>query len=151
MPTQDQTIYYDRDCGFCRYLLATVLRWDRSRDNRLVPVALQDLAVDVSLSGMPLEQRMASWHLVSAEGEIVSAGAAMPEVLDLVHRHRLTAAALRRFPVAAERGYRWVAEHRTGLGKMTRRWSALRGKPYPPVITDGDGDAVGCAIQDRSS
>jgi predicted DCC family thiol-disulfide oxidoreductase YuxK len=139
------TIYYDRDCGFCRFLMAEVLRWDQSR-RRLQPLAIQDASENSALAGMAESERMASWHLEHADGTLVSAGAALPVVLSIVDKHRLIASAFRRYPQLTERGYRWVTAHRAALGKVTRHWASLRGVPYPPVITDGDGDASTCSI-----
>jgi hypothetical protein len=57
----------------------------------------------------------------------LSAGAAIPPALDLVRWGRVPAAIFRRFPAATERGYRWVAGHRTLLGRFVparaRRWA----------------------------
>jgi predicted DCC family thiol-disulfide oxidoreductase YuxK len=139
-----ETIYYDRDCGFCRYLTAKLLRWDAAAENQLTAQAIQD-AGD-ALARLSETERMASWHLQRADGSIVSAGAALPIVLESVDRHRLIAKAFRHYPQLTERGYRSVVAHRSTLGKLTRRWAKLRGKPYPPVITDGDGDATTCSV-----
>jgi predicted DCC family thiol-disulfide oxidoreductase YuxK len=56
-------ILYDADCGFCRWATDKLLAWDRRR--RLRPVALQDPEAEKLLPGMPEEQKMGSWHLVS--------------------------------------------------------------------------------------
>jgi len=107
------TVLYDRDCGFCRWALGWVLRWDRRRALR--PVALQDPEADVLLAGVP--DRMASWHLVDPAGEVRSAGVALAPLFGLLPGGAPAAAIADRFPGAAERGYRWVAEHRSWLGK----------------------------------
>jgi predicted DCC family thiol-disulfide oxidoreductase YuxK len=60
---------------------------------------------------------MASWHLVSPAGTRASGGAALPPLLALLPGGRLPAAALAHFPRLTERGYRWVADHRSGLSK----------------------------------
>jgi len=67
-------VLYDRDCRFCRWALAKLLRWDRRRQLR--PVALQDAGAGRLLGEMPDEQRMASWHLVDPDGRIRSGGPA---------------------------------------------------------------------------
>src|SRR5437867_5107354 len=66
-------ILYDRECPFCRWSARQILRWDRR--HRLRPVALQDPDADCLLPGMDPHQRMQSWHLVTSDGEIHSAGA----------------------------------------------------------------------------
>jgi predicted DCC family thiol-disulfide oxidoreductase YuxK len=137
-------VFYDRDCGFCRYLMAKLLRWDAR--NQLEPFAIQDADEASPLAPMSESERMASWHVALADGSVVSAGAALPIVLDLLGRFKLAARAFRRYPQLTERAYRWVVVHRSTLGKFTRRWASVRDKPYPPVITDGDGDASTCSV-----
>jgi predicted DCC family thiol-disulfide oxidoreductase YuxK len=84
--------------------------------------------------------------MIATDGEIISAGAALPELLAIVGRHRFAMSAFRRFPTLTERGYRWVANHRNALGKLTRRWAAVRGHTYPPIITEGDREVTRCSI-----
>jgi predicted DCC family thiol-disulfide oxidoreductase YuxK len=117
-------ILYDPDCGFCRVSLALVLRWDTR--GRLRPVALGTEEAAVLLDGMPEEQQMASWHLVES-GRVHSGGAAFPPVFARLPGGRPLARASERFPRASERVYRWVADHRSLLGRAlpaaSRRWA----------------------------
>ena len=106
-------VLYDADCGFCKWLLAGLLRWDRAV--RLRPLALQRPEADELLSDLGPAERMASWHLISPTGTRRSGGAAVAPLLRLQPRGRLPAAAFARFPQLTERGYRWVAEHRSQL------------------------------------
>jgi predicted DCC family thiol-disulfide oxidoreductase YuxK len=108
-------VLYDEDCGLCQWLLAGLLRWDRPR--RLCPLALQSQEASELLPELTREERMASWHLISPDGERRSAGAALAPLLRLLPAGRLPAAALRRAPGLAEHGYRWVADHRSLLGR----------------------------------
>jgi predicted DCC family thiol-disulfide oxidoreductase YuxK len=122
-------ILYDPDCGFCRVCLAVVLRWDRER--RLRPVALTDPEADSLLMGMPEAERMASWHLVNPgwlgngaqktpdpnHPKVWSAGAAFSPLFRVLPMATPLALLAERFSDAAERGYRWVADHRTAFGK----------------------------------
>ena len=108
-------LLYDRDCGFCRWALGWVLRWDRR--GALRPVALQDTEADELLAGMPAEQRMASWHLVAPTGELRSAGPAAAPLLRLLPGGGPVAALVGRFPGGTERAYRWVVDHRSVLGR----------------------------------
>jgi predicted DCC family thiol-disulfide oxidoreductase YuxK len=117
-------ILYDRDCGFCRWSLGVVLRWDRRR--RLRPVALQEPEADRLLAGMPEEKRMASWHLASPGGDVASAGTAIAPLLRLLPGGGPLAALADRFPRAATRGYRWVAERRGTLGRLVTRRARRR-------------------------
>lgn len=109
------TILYDADCGFCAWLLAALLRWDRAA--RLQPIALQRSEADDLLQALPSAERMASWHLISPSGERHTGGAAVPALLRLLPAGRLPAAGFARFPRLTDRGYRWVAEHRSQLSK----------------------------------
>jgi predicted DCC family thiol-disulfide oxidoreductase YuxK len=118
-------ILYDPDCGFCRVSLAVLLRWDRH--GRLRPVALGSEEADSLLDGMPEEERMASWHLVTTDGKVHSAGHAFPELFRLLPGTTPLARLSARFPHASERGYRWVAEHRSLFGRplpgVVQRWA----------------------------
>jgi predicted DCC family thiol-disulfide oxidoreductase YuxK len=108
-------VLYDRDCGFCRWALAKILRWDRWRALR--PVALQDPEADRLLAGMPEDERLRSWHLVEPGGEVRSAGPALAPLFQLLPGARPLAKLADRFPNAAERGYRWAAAHRSWFGR----------------------------------
>ena len=106
-------VLYDADCGFCKWLLSGLLRWDRAA--RLHPIPLQRSEADDLLQGLTPAERMASWHLVSPTGERRSGAAAVPPILRLLPGGRLPAAAFGRLPRLTDRGYRWVAEHRSQL------------------------------------
>jgi predicted DCC family thiol-disulfide oxidoreductase YuxK len=108
-------ILYDSDCGFCRWSLSKILRWDRRA--RLLPVPLQDPRADTLLDGMDAERKMASWHLVTPEGRIRSAGAAVAPLLRLLPGGRPLAAVASTFPRTTERAYRWAARNRDRLGR----------------------------------
>jgi predicted DCC family thiol-disulfide oxidoreductase YuxK len=110
------TIFYDADCGLCTWLMARILAWDRER--RLRPVALQEPEAPVLLGDMDEATRMASWHLVTPDGVVRSAGAAVgPLLRTLPHGARLATLAERR-PRLTERAYRWGADHRSALGRL---------------------------------
>lgn len=106
---------YDPDCGFCKWCMAQLLRWDRSR--RLRPLALGSAEAERLLADLTPEQRIASWHLISPAGERRSAGAALPALLELLPGGRPPARALALAPGLTERAYRWVAEHRSQLSR----------------------------------
>jgi predicted DCC family thiol-disulfide oxidoreductase YuxK len=108
-------ILYDRDCGFCRWSLAKVLAWDRGR--RLRPVALHDPEADRLLVGMGEEERMGSWHLVTPSGEIRSAGDAFEPLFRLLPGGAPLARLAARMPGPVERGYRFIADHRSPIGR----------------------------------
>jgi predicted DCC family thiol-disulfide oxidoreductase YuxK len=107
------TVIYDADCGFCRWALALLLRLDRA--HRLPPLALGTQRADALLPDLEPDERAASWHLVSPGGQRESASAALPFVLALLPGGWAPAAVLYRIPRATDRGYRWVAAHRSRL------------------------------------
>ncbi|MDQ2897811.1 MAG: DCC1-like thiol-disulfide oxidoreductase family protein [Actinomycetota bacterium] len=112
-PTR-HTVLYDADCGFCRWCLGLLLRADR--DHRLRPLALGTPEADRLLASMPRDEQLASWHLIDPSGRLTSAGAGLPTVLRTLPAGRLPADVLARMPAMTERGYRWVAGHRTTFG-----------------------------------
>jgi predicted DCC family thiol-disulfide oxidoreductase YuxK/ketosteroid isomerase-like protein len=109
------TVAYDAGCGFCIWLLDVLLRWDRAV--RLQPVALRRSEADDLLHELAPAERMATLHLISPAGARHSGGAALPPLLRLLPAGRLPAAGLARFPKLTDRGYRWVAAHRSKLSK----------------------------------
>lgn len=110
------TILYDEDCGFCRWSLAQVLALDRRA--RLRPLPLRTPEADSLLAELTPEQRGASWHLVAPDGSRWSAGAAAPALLRLLPGGSVPAGALASAPELTERTYRWVARHRSTLGRL---------------------------------
>lgn len=109
-------VLYDRDCGFCNWLLSGLLRWDRTE--RLRPIALQCPEADSLLADLAPAERMASWHLIAPSGERTSGGAALPTLLRLLPGGRAAANVFARLPVLTDRAYDWVAEHRSQLSKL---------------------------------
>jgi predicted DCC family thiol-disulfide oxidoreductase YuxK len=118
------TVLYDADCGFCMWLLSALLQWDRAA--RLHPIALQRSEADDLLQELTSAERMASWHLISPIGERRSGGAAVSPLLRVL-AGRLPAAGFARFPRLTDRGYRWVAEHRSQLSKLVPASAKQRG------------------------
>ena len=121
------TLLYDSDCGFCRWCLGKVLAWDRRRSIR--PVAIQSEEAERLLSGVPEEERLASWHLVDVDGTVRSAGAAFPSVFRRLPGGAPLAALTSRAPGATDRAYRWVAGNRSRWGKLVSdgaKWRADR-------------------------
>ncbi|MDP9228196.1 MAG: DCC1-like thiol-disulfide oxidoreductase family protein [Actinomycetota bacterium] len=108
-------VLYDRDCGFCRWSLSKLLAWDHR--GRLRPVALQDPEAERLLAGMSEQERMASWHLVGPGGGIRSAGAAFAPMLRELPGGAVPARLAERLPGPVDRAYRWVAGHRSPIGK----------------------------------
>lgn len=118
------TVIYDGACGICKWLLAGLLRLDREK--HLWPIPLQSPEADALLADLEPSERMASWHLLSASGVRVSAGAALPRLLRVLPGGGLPAATLARFPQLTAGGYRWVAEHRSQLSRFVPRRAKQR-------------------------
>jgi predicted DCC family thiol-disulfide oxidoreductase YuxK len=117
------TVIYDADCGFCKWCLALLLLWDRSA---LRPLPLGTPEADRLLVDLTVEERNASWHLI-LDAKRFSAGAALAPALALLPGGRIPSALVARVSGQAERGYRWVADHRGLLGRFVparaRRWA----------------------------
>jgi predicted DCC family thiol-disulfide oxidoreductase YuxK len=109
-------LLYDADCGFCRWAVDKILTWDRQR--RLTPVALHDPAADELLPGMDSETKMRSWHLVTPDGAVHSAGAGAAPLLRLLPGGRAPAALLSAFPGITGRAYALVARNRDLFGRL---------------------------------
>lgn len=110
------TVLYDSDCGFCRWSLAKLLAWDRR--GRLRPLPLQEPEAERLLAGMSEEERMGSWHLVDENGEVRSAGDALAPLLRRLPGGRGPAGLAEAIPGATASAYRWVAGHRTPIGRL---------------------------------
>lgn len=109
-------VLYDRDCGVCRWSMAKIMAWDRH--GRLRAVSLQDPEADRLLRGMDPERKMDSWHLVTPDGRVRSAGAAAPPLLRVLPGGRPLAAVAAALPGVTEGLYRLVARHRDRLGRI---------------------------------
>jgi predicted DCC family thiol-disulfide oxidoreductase YuxK len=121
-------VLYDGVCGFCKWILGGLLWLDS--DLRLRPLALQRPEAAGLLSELDPDLWMTSFHLISPEGQLLSAGEALPALLSQVRGGRYLAAPFARFPALTGAGYRWIAEHRTQLSRLVpgrwKRWGAGR-------------------------
>jgi predicted DCC family thiol-disulfide oxidoreductase YuxK len=116
-PSGDRwTVLYDADCGFCKWLLSGLLRWDRA--GRLRLIALQKPAATELLPELSPAERMGSWHLISPAGDRRSGGAALAPLLRLLPGGRFPAGAFARLPKLTDGAYRWVAGHRSRLSAL---------------------------------
>jgi predicted DCC family thiol-disulfide oxidoreductase YuxK len=115
-------LYYDHHCGFCRWTLAWVLRWDRQ--HRLRPVPIESPEGDRELGDLG-EARLESWHLVR-DNRRWSGGKAFAPLLEELPGGRVLAPFARRLEWLIVPGYRWVARHRGGLSKLVPGRSRTR-------------------------
>jgi predicted DCC family thiol-disulfide oxidoreductase YuxK len=107
-------VLYDSDCGLCAWGVAWLLRWDRARRLRPVPI---DSAEGTRLLGdMDEQRRLASWHAYDGVAGRSSGGAALARVFGRLPGGAPLAALAVRRPRATEALYAWVARHRSGLG-----------------------------------
>jgi predicted DCC family thiol-disulfide oxidoreductase YuxK len=112
-------VLYDRDCGFCRWCLAKLLRWDRRRALR--PVAFQEPEGAGLLARVDQNDPTASWHLVSPEGRIHSGGEAFAPLLAQLPGGAVLSRVAARLPKLADRAYRAVADRRGFFGRLVSR------------------------------
>lgn len=101
-------------------MLRIVLRIDKVRGRNLIARAIQDPRSTTALAPLTLDEQLASWHLERADGEVVSGGAAIPELLALWKCPGVMIVPFERFASATETAYRWIADHRVLLGRLTR-------------------------------
>jgi predicted DCC family thiol-disulfide oxidoreductase YuxK len=112
----DHALLFDSDCGFCTRSVERIIRWDRGRRLRAVPI--ESAEGTRLLADVPPERRLDSWHLAGPGGALISGGAAAAPLLRLLPGGRLPAAVLAAFPRATAAAYRWVAAHRDLLGRF---------------------------------
>lgn len=108
-------VLYDSDCGFCRWSLVRLLRWDR--DGRLRAAPIQSEEGDRLLADLNEEDRLASWHLIAPDGRRSSGGAAAGPMARLLPAGAPVALLAETFPRTTDRVYRWVARNRNALGR----------------------------------
>jgi predicted DCC family thiol-disulfide oxidoreductase YuxK len=108
-------VLYDEDCGFCRWSLDRLLRWDRRGRLRAAPIQSEE--GDRLLAELEPEDRLASWHLIAPDGRRSSGGAAAAPLARLLPAGAPVAFLAETFPRTTDRLYRWVARHRDELGR----------------------------------
>jgi predicted DCC family thiol-disulfide oxidoreductase YuxK len=111
-------VLYDGDCGFCRWSVDKVLAWDRARRVRAVPIRSDE--GDRLLAALEPAARLASWHLVAADGRLYSAGAAAEPLARLLPGGRPLAALFGAFPGLTARAYGFVSDHRDVWARILR-------------------------------
>jgi predicted DCC family thiol-disulfide oxidoreductase YuxK len=110
------TVLFDRDCGFCRWSVGRLLAWDSA--GRLLPVAIQSDEGQQLLADLTSAERLASAHVIDAQGRRSSAGDGLAPVVEVLPGGRPLAALARRVPGLARAGYRAVAGRRSLFGKL---------------------------------
>ena len=115
---RQSVVLYDQDCGFCKWSLDKILAWDRPR--RLRPVAIQSEEGDRLLAAVEPRARLDSWHFVSDDGKLFSAGAAAEPLARALPWGRALGAAFGAFPGLTGRAYSYVARHRNRWARLLR-------------------------------
>jgi predicted DCC family thiol-disulfide oxidoreductase YuxK len=108
-------VLYDEDCGFCRWSVDRLLRWDRYGRLRAAPI--QGEEGDRLLADLTEADRLASWHLVTPDGRRYSGGAATGPMARLLPAGAPVALLAETFPRTTERIYRWVARNRDAIAR----------------------------------
>ena len=111
-------LLYDQDCGFCKWSLDKILAWDRSKCLRAV--SIQSEEGERLLAGVDPTVRLDSWHLVSTDGELFSAGAVAEPLARILPWGRPLAVVFGAFPGLTEGMYRCVAGHRDRWARLLR-------------------------------
>jgi predicted DCC family thiol-disulfide oxidoreductase YuxK len=114
----ENIVLYDQDCGFCKWSVDKILARDRSK--RLRGVAIQSEEGARLLAALDPAVRLDSWHLISGDGSVFSAGAAAEPLARILPWGRPLAAAFGAFPGLTEGAYRYVADHRNGWARLLR-------------------------------
>jgi predicted DCC family thiol-disulfide oxidoreductase YuxK len=110
------TVIFDDDCGFCRWSIDRLRRWDRGDRIRLV--TLRSAEADRLLAAMSAERRYASWHLVTPDGRVASGGRAVAPLLRRLPGGAPLAAIASAVPGPTDAAYRLVARNRGRLGEL---------------------------------
>jgi predicted DCC family thiol-disulfide oxidoreductase YuxK len=124
-------VLYDEDCGFCRWSLDRLLRWDRRGSLRAAPIQSEEGAR--LLTDLDERDRLASWHLITPDGWRYSGGAAAGPMARLMPAGAPVAFLAETFPRSTDRLYRWVARNRATLG----RWLGEQACAVDPIERTG--------------
>lgn len=121
------TVFYDADCGFCVWCVAKVMAWDTRA--RLRFAALQDQAASAPVRAhVGADRLMESWHLLTEDGRVYSAGRAFVPLLRRLPGGRLLAPIAERVPRLLDRAYYWVADRRSAFGRLVTEGARHRAR-----------------------
>jgi predicted DCC family thiol-disulfide oxidoreductase YuxK len=109
------TLLYDADCGFCKWIVATLLAWDR--DERIMPHAIQGERGQSLLGDLTRDEQVAAVHLITPRGERLSGGAVAGPLLRVLPAGAILAPVAERLPTLTATVYVWVAGHRSQLSR----------------------------------
>ncbi|MCW3013685.1 MAG: hypothetical protein JWO02_777 [Solirubrobacterales bacterium] len=111
-------VLYDDDCGFCRWSVAQLLRWDERGRGVLRPVAIQSPEGARLLAAVPEEARLKTAHVVGPDDVVHSGGDAAAVVADVLPAGAPVAFVARLLPWVVRGGYSLIAGNRTRVSKL---------------------------------
>jgi len=114
-------VLFDGNCGFCRWSVGLIERWDRH--DKLRSTSIQSEEGSRLLAGMPPSRRLDSFHLSEPGGAILSAGEAAAPLLRRLPGGRPIAFLTEQMPRTTERAYRFIANRRSFFGRLVRRFN----------------------------
>ena len=116
LPNAPLLVFYDEECGYCRWSVAQLLRFDR--DQRLRLIAIQSPEGERSLADVAPELRLESAHLIDGEGKLFSGGDAAAPIAAALPALAPTAALLRRLSSPVNASYNLIAANRERIGRL---------------------------------
>lgn len=111
-------VLYDADCGFCRWSVVQLLRWDDRGRRGLEPVAIQSARGQELLVGLPEADRLRTAHVVRPDGSVRSGGDAVAVVAAILPRAAPIGLIARLVPWLVRGGYGVVARHRITVSRF---------------------------------
>ena len=115
-PDAPLLVFYDEDCGYCRWSVAQLLRFDRDDSLRLI--AIQSAQGERLLAAVPPHLRLASAHLIDGAGRLYSGGDAAAPIAAALPSLARTAPLLRRLSRPVNASYNLIAANRERIGRL---------------------------------
>ena len=116
LPNAPLLVFYDEECGYCRWSVAQLLRFDR--DQRLRLIAIQSPEGERLLADVAPELRLASAHLIDGDGQLFSGGDAAAPIAAALPSLAPAAPLLRRLSRPVNASYKLVAANREQFGRL---------------------------------
>lgn len=115
-PDAPLLVFYDEECGYCRWSVAQLLRLDRDRRLRLI--AIQSPLGERLLADVPEDLRLESAHLIDGDGKLFSGGDAAAPIAAALPRLAPTAPLLGRLSRPVNASYNLIAANRERIGRL---------------------------------
>lgn len=108
-------LLFDGGCGICLHARDVFALWDRaSRRLAFDRIARHDGGL---LRDLPPEERYGAWHVIHPDGRLESGAAGVASVVAAMPGGGLPASVARRYPVQADRAYRWFVRNRGWISR----------------------------------